>query len=1402
MPSLLIRSLLLFLLAPAVVAQVVEDDFSDGDFTNNPEWTGDTEHFTVVPFEDGNALRSDGPTETSNFIYLSTASTVSHGYWSFRFRHEVNLSNVNGARIYLTSTNADLQGALEGYYIQLGTNNLNRVELWRQDGETDDRERIGESDDAVLPGDANSVNIEVMRDDTGTWTVMADGEIVISGITDNTYTSSNALGVWVRHNATGRDRFFFTNFLADPQPGDITPPYPVAVTPVNAGARLIVEFNEQLDASTVIPGNFEVMPGGIVPTTAALQPGGTVVHLDFSPALLDGDYELFVSGIADLVGNVQAGTSIAFQIVLDEDPPNLILAEALTSTTVRVVFDEPVLGCDTSLYTIDPDVGTPVNIDCSSQSEYVLTTGIPLTGPRMYTVTAQNVEDLAGNNQPFTSADFFFGEFETPAERDIVINEIMYAPSDVSSNEWVELYNRTEDKVFDLADLRFANATSPLRVITTTSTALAPGEYVVLIRNIEAFESAFPGVPYIAVTSFPSLVNSGDTPQILLEDETVIDAVPYMPSWGGTGGVSLERHDPNGPSASPINWASSVDPSGGTPGEQNSVYQVDTDPPIPISLTVDNDGMGLSVWFNEPIATASVTASAFSISGGPAVTQADPADDDDTRADLRFAQALAPGEYVLNVNGITDLVGNVTNDSLPFTFDPDTEPPTALTVRALSSMSVEVQFDEPVEPITATTTTNYFISGGIGNPVEVVHDESTPARVRLDLASPMTGPAYYSLSVDNVEDLHGNAMSEQTLLFFFGDPEPPAEHELIINEIMYAPSDLASNEWIELLNISEKVFDLSEFTLSNSSNTSSITQDPYLLAPGEYVVLIRNESAFAGRWPSVTNGLAVASFPALRNTGDLVAISYAGMAVDTVSYLPSWGGQQGVSLERRSPEGPSQTPSNWASSIHPDGGTPGVENSIPPDTFPPQVLSIDITPGGLSMLVEFDEPLDETTVTTGAFSIAGIGNPVEVEYFSDPEFAVYLTLPSPLTAGDHVLTVNGVSDLLGNTTDNLTFPFSYTPDLEPPRLVTAFAIDESRVRVRYSEPVDGMSAGNPANYRIDPTIGEPTSVEFDPTGDQRHADLLIDEVLLEGTLYTVTATQISDIAGNVQPSTSVQFYYGEPEIPEPGDILVNEIMFREAPDGTEYVELLNISERIFDLSGFTISNRTTTRTISEDPVLLPPNGYMAIARDVEALRIQFGDEGEAIELSNLPSLRNTDDAVVVRFGEVVIDSVYYFDDWHRPELRDARGVALERLSPELSSTHAGSWTSSLSPLGGTPGLPNSVSIPPGEAPGEPGLTITPSPFDADAGTVVRYRLESDAASVRIRIFDAAGRQVRTLEDARLAGSATEGEVVWNGRNDRGERLRIGIYIVYLEAVDIAGARTEAYRSVVVLARNS
>jgi hypothetical protein len=74
------------------------------------------------------------------------------------------------------------------------------------------------------------------------------------------------------------------------------------------------------------------------------------------------------------------------------------------------------------------------------------------------------------------------------------------------------------------------------------------------------------------------------------------------------------------------------------------------------------------------------------------------------------------------------------------------------------------------------------------------------------------------------------------------------------------------------------------------------------------------------------------------------------------------------------------------------------------------------------------------------------------------------------------------------------------------------------------------------------------------------------------------------------------------------------------------------------------------------------------------------------------------------------------------------------------------------------------------------LSVAPSPFRF--GTTVDYAL-AERTAVRLAVYDVAGRRVRLLD----AGEREAGlrHVPWNGRNDRGERVAAGVYLIRLEA---------------------
>ena len=71
---------ILLTLVSAGVKGQISDDFSDGDFTNNPTWIGETTHFEV---DGDNQLHQIAPALDSE-SYLSTTNTaIDNVTWEF-----------------------------------------------------------------------------------------------------------------------------------------------------------------------------------------------------------------------------------------------------------------------------------------------------------------------------------------------------------------------------------------------------------------------------------------------------------------------------------------------------------------------------------------------------------------------------------------------------------------------------------------------------------------------------------------------------------------------------------------------------------------------------------------------------------------------------------------------------------------------------------------------------------------------------------------------------------------------------------------------------------------------------------------------------------------------------------------------------------------------------------------------------------------------------------------------------------------------------------------------------------------------------------------------------------------------------------------------------------------------
>ena len=227
------KCLLLFILTTftqVVFAQFL-DNFSDGEFTNNPIWSGN-----VGVFEVDTTFKLHLNDTISGESFLATESNVSiNAVWEFDVRLEFNSSSSNFAKVYLTADDQNLTTDLNGFFVQIGgqTGATDNIRLYKQEGDTDDLLINGIEGIAAISPD---LKIKVTRDSIGNWELFTDtSNIYFSEGTafDNTLLPSNYFGVYCKYTSTRADKFWFDNFIVS---GDSVVP----ATPQNISENDII----------------------------------------------------------------------------------------------------------------------------------------------------------------------------------------------------------------------------------------------------------------------------------------------------------------------------------------------------------------------------------------------------------------------------------------------------------------------------------------------------------------------------------------------------------------------------------------------------------------------------------------------------------------------------------------------------------------------------------------------------------------------------------------------------------------------------------------------------------------------------------------------------------------------------------------------------------------------------------------------------------------------------------------------------------------------------------------------------------------------------------------------------------------------------------------------------------
>ncbi len=280
---------------------------------------------------------------------------------------------------------------------------------------------------------------------------------------------------------------------------------------------------------------------------------------------------------------------------------------------------------------------------------------------------------------------------------------------------------------------------------------------------------------------------------------------------------------------------------------------------------------------------------------------------------------------------------------------------------------------------------------------------------------------------------------------------------------------------------------------------------------------------------------------------------------------------------------------------------------------------------------------------------------------------------------------------------------------------------------------------------------------------------------------------------------------GDAQDYERNDLVINEIMFDAGEGNSDFIEFLNLSEDSVNIGGWQFEDENgNSYKLSEIPFKIPKDAYFILAAD-SSIEFNYGLSGNEfmtiLDESNL-GLVNTGELILLKDVKGnIIDSVFYSDKWHNDNFASTKNISLERINPNLGRNDASNWSSSVDPFGGTPGKQNSIFAE--NLNTESNISVSPNPFSPDNDgfedfSIINYNLTQATSQVRIKIFDSKGRLVRTLANNQPSGSS--GSVVFDGLGDDGQALRIGIYIIFLEALNDGTGVVETMKTVVVVAR--
>jgi len=792
-------------------------------------------------------------------------------------------------------------------------------------------------------------HLDENRNDGG-WSLERIDPINFCGTVSNWSTTADVFG-----GTPGKQN---TVFASNP---DISSPEIASVKAVSS-KTVVLTFSEALNIETVgILDNY-LLNTNITPALA--EPdfyNNTKVWLTFNENITFGTNTLLIKNLQDNCDNTFTESSFDFEY----QRIHPVSVEVKSATQIKVHFSENidvssaqvktnyvVNETSESPFTVIVNEDNPNVANLSFDNEFVVN--------QTYELNVQHVFDTNRNEIIETNLDFVY---YIPKPFDIVFTEIMVdispVPAGLPEGQYVEIKNISEFDI-DLTDWTFVAEGQTER--TFPYLKLPAGGYAIICD--EDFESEFQvfGSGIVAgILGSSDLTNSGKNLKLLTQNNEIIAEVTYSSDWYGDsdkddGGWSLEVIDPTNFCEASNNWKASDDAAGGTPGDENSLNDINVDISAPelLSLSVKSSNT-LIAEFNEPLSEVTISNLGNFIVGNEigSPIQATSDNFDKRFIYLSFENHFIDNEdNVLSVSQLEDNCGNLMESvDVDFTY----HLLNAVSVWVMNPRSLKLVLSEPVNETIAEDVLNYFVNSDFGNPELVVRDATEFNIVFVQFSQDFELGKEYLLNISNLTDVNNNLMPQTEMAFTY---YIPSKNDIAINEILFNPYSDGS-DFVEIYNRSSQSFNLKDFQIAKRNEDGELGTaydlflDNYSFKPGEYLALANDKNYVLRDYMTEDENSVVElnTFPSFSDNEGIAVILYKNTTViDEFSYsddmhFPLLDNDEGVSLERINYDRETSDLGNWHSAAAEVGfATPGYKNSQYQEIGETQENSISIEP--------------------------------------------------------------------------------------------------------------------------------------------------------------------------------------------------------------------------------------------------------------------------------------------------------------------------------------------------------------------------------------------------------------------------------------------------------------------------